>query len=143
MQSTDITTIRGADLMKTGLDLSQSFDPMLSIPLLGNSRKLAVATVLLQAQAIRAMMRYQIEAFGFLKHRFEQDVKLIDELSESGEYNDAFDVFATFMQNAATEYATEASKVMSISSKLASETAERVRREAEEAVEDIAVAATA
>ncbi len=88
-------------------------------------------------------MRYQIEALAFLKHRYEQDVKFVDDLVGSDEFNDAFDVFTTFMQNAATEYATEASKVINISSRLAAETARQVRKEAEEAVEDMSVAATA
>ena len=56
---------------------------------------------------------------------------------------DAFDVFTTFMQNAANEYAVAASKLVSIGSTLALETAVQIRREAEEAVEDISVAATA
>jgi hypothetical protein len=129
--------------MKTGLELPLTPFPMPTLPFIANGQKLVLSTVRLQAQVFKASMRYQIEALGFLKHRFEQDVKFVDDLAESNEFNDAFDVFATFMQNAATEYATEASKVISIGSKLASETAKRVRKEAEEVVEDISVAATA
>lgn len=129
--------------MKTGLELPQSPFPMPSLPFVANGQKLALATTRLQAQAFKAAMRYQIEALGFLKYRFEQDVKLVDDLAESNEFNDAFDVFTTFMQNATTEYATEASKVISIGSKLASETARQVRKEAKEVAEDISVAATA
>ena len=129
--------------MKAGLELPQTPFPMTTLPFVANGQKLALATARLQAQAFKAAMRYQIEALGFLKHRFEEDVKFVDDLAGSNELNDAFDVFTTFMQNAATEYATEASKVISIGSKLASETAKRVRKEAEQVAEDISVAATA
>ena len=112
-------------------------------PFAANAQKFALAAARLQAHAFKAGMRYQIEALGFMKHRYEMDVKLVDDLLASDELNDAFDVYTTFMQNAAMDYATEASKVASIGSRLASETARRVREETEEAVEDIAVAATA
>jgi hypothetical protein len=110
---------------------------------MAQGQKFVLAAARLQAQTFKAAMRYQIEALGFLKHRFEQDVKLVDDLVTSNEFNDAFDVFTTFMQNAANEYATEAGKVVAIGSKLASETAKEVRRKAEEAADDISVAATA
>lgn len=115
----------------------------LPLPYVANAQKFALGAARLHAQAFKAAMRYQIEALTFLKHRYEMDVKLVDDLLAGDEFNDAFDVFTTFMQNAATEYATEAGKVASIGSRLASETAKHVRKEAEEAAEDIAVAATA
>jgi hypothetical protein len=129
--------------MLTSSEPVQTAFPMLSLPFMANGQKFALATARLQAHAFKAMMRYQIETLAFLKHRYEQDVKLVDDLVASDEFNDAFDVFTTFMQNAATEYATEASKVINISSRLAAETAKQVRKEAEEAVEDISVAAIA
>jgi hypothetical protein len=92
----------------------------------------------LQAQAFRAAMRYQIETLAFLKHRYEQDVKLMDDLAESVELNDAFDVVSTFVQNATAEYATEAGKIASIGSKLASDTAKRLRIQAEATIGDMA-----
>jgi hypothetical protein len=129
--------------MKTGRELPQIPFLVPILPFVANGQKLALAATRLQAQAFKAAMRYQIEALGFLKRRFEQDVKFVDDLAGSNEFNDAFDVFATFMQNAATEYATEASKVISIGSKLASDTARRVRKETEEVADNISVAATA
>jgi len=107
-------------------------------PMLTSSHKFFQAGTQLQAHLIKSAMRYQIEALAFLKHRCEQDVRLIDDLVGSDEYNDAFDVFNTFVQKATAEYAAEASKVASISSRLASETARRVRKEAENTIEDMA-----
>lgn len=107
-------------------------------PFLANGQKFFLATARLQAQAFRGAMRYQIEMLNFLRHRCEQDVKLVDDLVTSDEFNDAFDVVTDFMQNAATEYTSEVGKVASIGSKLSSETAKRVRKQADEMVEDLA-----
>lgn len=103
-------------------------------------QNLMMAGVRLQAHAVKAALRYQIEMLSFLKHRCEQDLKLLDDLTGSDEFNDAFDVLASFWQNAATEYTNEAGKVAAIGSKVASETARQVRREADTALEDAAAA---
>lgn len=112
--------------------------PLASIPLFANGQKFFLATARLQAQAYKAAMRYQIEMLNFLKQRYEQDVKLVDELVASDKLNDAFDVVTDFMQNAATEYTSEAGKIARIGSKLSSETARRMRKQADEIVEDLA-----
>jgi hypothetical protein len=125
--------------MQTSLESSQTVVP----PILTNGQNLALGSALLQAHTFSAMMQYQIEALSFLKHRYEEDVKLINDLVASGELNDAFDVITVFLQNAATEYATETSKMISLGSKLAAETAKRVRRHAVETAKDISVATTA
>lgn len=109
-----------------------------ALPGFAESRKFFLAGVRLQAYAAKAALRYQIEALSFLKHRCEQDMKLVDDLVSGEEFNDAFDVVSNFMQNAATEYAAEVGKVASIGSKLASEAAKGVREEVDAAIEDIA-----
>lgn len=112
-------------------------------PFVAANQKLFHAGVRLQANAIKAAMRYQIETLSFLKRRCEADAKLMDDLSESEEFNDTFDVVSNFVQNAASEYTAEVSKFASIGSKLASETAKYARDEARGAVEDIAAASVA
>lgn len=111
-------------------------EPLAGLPFIANGQKIFLATARLQAHAFKAAMRYQIEMLNFLKHRYEQDVKLVDDLVSSGEFNDAFDVVTDFMQNAATEYTSEAGKFASIGSKLGAETARRIRKQAGELVED-------
>ncbi|PDQ23059.1 hypothetical protein CN311_00290 [Mesorhizobium sanjuanii] len=111
---------------------------LVSPPTPQNVQKLVFAGAFIQAHAFKAMMRYHIETLAFLKHRCEQDVKLAEDLIAGSEFNDAFDVFSTFLQNAASEYATEAGKVATLTSKLASETARRVRKDARTAIEDVA-----
>lgn len=104
----------------------------------GSGARFVHAAAQLQAQLFKAAMRYQIETLAFLKHRCERDVKLIDDLVASGEFEDAFDVVGAFVRNAATEYADEAGKFASIGSKLASEAARRLRKETDGAIQDIA-----
>ena len=86
----------------------------------------------LQAHAFKAVMSYQVETSAFLKHRCEQDVKLMDDLAASDQFNDAFDVVSNFVQNATSEYSTEAGKIALLGSRLASETAQRMRKEAKD-----------
>ena len=108
------------------------------LPMPENGQKVVLAAVSLQAHAFKAMMRYQIETLAFLKNRYEQDVKLADDLVAGFEFNDAFDIFSAFLQNATSEYALEAGKVAALTSKLASETARRLRKEARTSIEDVA-----
>lgn len=114
------------------------FVMMPPLPMVAGGEQMLHSSLRLQAQAFRAAMRYQIETLAFLKHRYEQDVKLMDDLAESAELNDAFDVVSTFVQNATAEYATEAGKIASIGSKLASDTAKRLRIQAEATIGDMA-----
>ncbi len=111
---------------------------MRSLPMAKSSQKFLLAAASLQAHAFKAMMRYQIETMSFLKHRYEQDLKLAEDLIAGPEFNDTFDVFTAFLQNATTEYASEAGKVAALTSKLASETATRVREEATSTIKDMA-----
>lgn len=114
-------------------------DPfVLTAPLAANVQKLLFSMARMQAQGYKAMMRYQIEALSFLKHRCEEDVKLVEDLAASADFTDAIDVYASFLQNAVTEYSSESGKMADISSRIASDTARRVRRETGAAIEDIA-----
>ena len=113
------------------------------VPFVQTGQKFLHATAALQAQSIRAMLRCQIEGVSFLKRRFEDDLKLVERLTGSDEFVDAFDVFVNFVQNASSDYAHEVGKFASIGAKLASETAGQVRKEAETAIDDMAAATVA
>jgi len=115
----------------------------LSQPFLANGQKYAFAMTRLQGQAFKAMMRYQIEALSFLKRRCEQDMKLVDDLAGSEDFNDAFDVYAAFLQNAVSEYSAETGKIAGIASKIASDAATGVQWEARAAAADMAASTTA
>jgi hypothetical protein len=123
--------------MQTKTELSPFAMP--SLPYIANGQKLFHAASKLQAHAFKAVMSYQVETLAFLKHRCEQDVKLMDDLAASDEFNDAFDVVSNFVQNATAEYSTEVGKIASIGSRLASETAQRIRKEAENNIKEMAL----
>jgi len=123
--------------------LDQSPLAMPSSLYVANNQKLFHAAAHLQAHAFKAFLRYQIETLAFLKRRCEQDMKLMDDLASSDEFNDTFDIVSNFVQNAASEYSAEASKFASINSKLASETAKHVREEADKTIGDIAATTVA
>lgn len=107
------------------------------MPTLASSQKLFSAGIQLQAQAMKAVLGYQIETLGFLKRRLEQDLAMTDELARSTEFNDALEVVSTYVQKAAADYTAEAGKMSSMGSRLASETAKRARDEAEGVIEDM------
>lgn len=109
-----------------------------SLPFLPFGQQAWLAVARLQAHAFKATMRYQIEMLDFLKHRYEQDIKLAESLVESTQYGDTLDVCSDFYQTAMSEYSSEAGKVANIGSKLASETTREIRREAETITEDMA-----
>ena len=108
------------------------------MPVFENAQRYMMANARLQAHLFKAFMSYQIEMLGFLRQRYEQDVKLADNLLASDQFNDSFDVIQGFMQNASTEYAVEAGKIASISSKIASNAAKEVTKEAQVAIDDLA-----
>jgi hypothetical protein len=108
-----------------------------------NVQKFWTAVTRLQANALKAALRYNVEALDFVKHRVEQDIKLFDDLSSSDGLKDAFDVYAGFMEGAFAEYSGETSKFASLGSRIASETADEVRRDAETVIEDMAASTVA
>jgi hypothetical protein len=122
----------------TGSPFAMSAEPFVAA-----GQKLFQAAARLQVHALKAAMKYQIETLSFLKRRCEDDMKLLEDLARSEEANDVFDVVASFIQNATSDYAAEAGRVASIGARLASETARRVRKEADDTIEDMAAATTA
>jgi hypothetical protein len=106
-------------------------------------QKMAFATARLQAHAFTSILRFQIEALMFLRHRLEQDMRLAESLARSSDFSDAFDMFAQFAQNAATEYSDESGRMAEITAKVASDAARKVRRETRGAIEDMAASTVA
>lgn len=92
----------------------------------------------LQGHAFKSMMSYQIEALTFLKHRYEQDMKLLDDLNASKEIDDAVHIYTDFFQNALSDYSKEAGKMANIGSKFATDTADRIQKETEALADELA-----
>ncbi|NJR13407.1 MAG: phasin family protein [Phyllobacteriaceae bacterium] len=95
----------------------------MQMPMLANGQQWVMASARLQAQAYRAAMRFQIEMLDFLRHRVEQDMKFIDDLSAKEDMSEAMDVVSGFMQHTASEYTSEVSKLASIGARLTSQAA--------------------
>ena len=83
---------------------------------------------------------YPIEALGFLRHRYEQDMKLVDDLVSSEDVNNAFDTYTGFFEKAVADYSMEASKVATMSSEIASEAGKQVQEEADIITKDVTAA---
>ncbi|TIN97675.1 MAG: phasin family protein [Mesorhizobium sp.] len=105
------------------------------LPMAENGQQFFLTAASLQMQAFKATMRYNVEALAFLKHRCEQHAKLADDLITGTQFNDTF---AAFLQNATSQYVTEAGKVATLTSRLASETARHMRKGARIAIENAA-----
>jgi hypothetical protein len=106
-------------------------------------REFMLTAARVQAQAAKAVLRYQIEMLDFVRHRCEQDIKLVDDLVKGDALDDAFDVYSSFLQQAASDYTDEAGKVAAIGSKLAAESAKEARTAARTVIEDAAAATAA
>lgn len=102
------------------------------------AQKAFTAMAEIQGEAFKAMLNYQIETLAFLKQRFEKDLKLVDQLAASAEHGDAYDVCVDFYREAFSDYSNEASKLARLESRVASETAKKLRKESRDFAEDIA-----
>jgi hypothetical protein len=111
---------------------------VLYAPTATDGQRMLFAIARMQGHAFKSMLRFQMEAAEFLRRRIAQDIKLVDDLTRSADFTDAFDVFAGFFQNAAAEYSGEAGKVAEIGSKVASETARKLRIETRGSIDDMA-----
>jgi hypothetical protein len=96
-----------------------------------NGQKLLHTMARMQGHAMRAVLNMQIETLGFLKHRYEQDLKLVDLLTGSAGIGDAFSVCSEFWKETVNEYSDEAGKIVSINSRLAAEAASKIRADVE------------
>ena len=112
-------------------------------PIVWDGQKAVFAMAHLQAQAFKAMMRYSIESASFLKHRCEEDVRLIDDLAAAKDFGEALEVFAEFSRDALSDYSREAGKMAGMGSKVASTALVQVRKEAETAMEEMGAATVA
>lgn len=95
----------------------------------------------LQASAAKAALKWQIESLGFLKHRYEQDLKFINELLDTPEPGEMLSACSCFMQNALDEYSKETVKATNFGSRIVTDTAREIRSEAEK-VSEAAMMAT-
>ena len=92
----------------------------------------------LQAEALKAALRYQIEILRFGKNRCEQNLRLLENISSPGHVTDAFDLCCNFWQNAVLDYSEEVAHMAELGSSVAAKAAKRVRQGEKLVVEDLA-----
>jgi hypothetical protein len=109
---------------KPGFDL-----PMAAFLPLGDSNQLAVSALKMPTTMAKTLLRYQVEGLSFLQHRFQRDIKLMDDIIAAEKTNDTFDVISDYWHNTASDYAKEVSKTLAINARFASDAAGVVREE--------------
>ena len=109
-----------------------------SVPFAHVAQSIIRASTHMQAHALKAMIRAQIETVAFARHRYERNLKLIDDLVESEKYQNTFGVYGEFCRDAASEYAEEMRKLTSLGTRLVSDSTELVDGEIEKIFEDAA-----
>lgn len=110
---------------------------------LGESRKAFAVTVRMQAQSMQTLLRWQGESLSFLARRSEAAAQFLDDLVADEEFKDAFDIAATYMQNAALDWAGETGRLATLVPQIASEAATAMKQQADAVAEDIAAATVA
>lgn len=110
--------------------LKSAFDlPMASFPPLGDRNQLAASALKMPTTMAKTLLRYQIEGLSFLQHRFQRDIKLLDDIIAAEKTNDTFDVISDYWRDAASDYAKEVSKTLAINARFASDTADIAKDE--------------
>lgn len=110
---------------------------------LGQSRKAFAVGVRIQAQSLKAMLRWQGESLSFLARRSGAAARFLDDLVADEEFRDAFDITAAYMQNATMDWMDETGRLAALVPQIASEAATTLQEQAEAAAEDIAAATVA
>jgi hypothetical protein len=112
-----------------------------SSQMLMNTENFMMSLARLNGLALQSILRMNVEAMSFVKHRYEQDVKILDALVKCEGINEAMNTYTQFMKDTVTEYSEEVGNIVDIGSKAGAETAKRIRKEAS-ALSDEAFAAS-
>ncbi|WP_428697590.1 phasin family protein [Stappia sp.] len=94
----------------------------------------------MQSEALRATLDWQAGMLDFLRHRIEQDVRLVDRLMHAREPDEVVSTCSEFCSQAFDDYTREAVKAARYGQDVASETSEKVRKDAEDLSDDLKTA---
>ena len=118
----------------------QFFDKTSDINELASSLpKLIQASARLQAHVFNSCMKCNIEMLDFLKHRFEQDMKLVEEVTCCQDSDKVVKTCMDFWECAVSEYSSEAGKLAAMNSQAAGQ----IEKVARTLGQDIAAAGNA
>jgi len=125
-----MTTPKASDFIKQMNEIN---------PMAANLPKMIQASTRMQAQLFNNCMKYNIEVLNFLKHRFEQDMKLVESVTKTEDSGKAFKAYMNFWQSAVREYTDEAGKLAAINNDVAS----KIEQEAHAITENMSTAGNA
>lgn len=101
------------------------------------ARNLFLTQCRLNVEASKTVLRCQIELLRFCSHQLQHYQTFLDDLVESFDLNDTFEVVADFTQNALVEAPQESARLAGMASRMVSASAKVVRELADETVEDM------
>ena len=107
-------------------------------PMMNLARQFSVAVGHSQAHSVQALMRVQIELLSFSKHRTQANVKLIDDLIVSEQYQNTFGVYGEFCKDMIAGYISEVGKISNFGSKVLSDAAMNSASEIDDVLDDMA-----
>ncbi|PDT15190.1 hypothetical protein CO670_19415 [Rhizobium sp. J15] len=88
-------------------------------------------------EAYKAIARFQVELLTFYGRRLQLYQAFLDDLVESVELHDTFEVVADFTQNAIAEGPRESARLARIISRMGSSTTKVMRELADDTIEDM------
>ena len=92
----------------------------------------------MQAAAIEATLRYQIEALKFLQNRLNSDLRLMEDCQSPDHQSDLFDVWCTFWQDALFDYVKGGARFAEMGSTSLRKTVTRLHGDEKRLVENMA-----
>lgn len=84
---------------------------------LADFSQIAMTLPHMQAALLKVMVGQQHEVASFAAGRLEEDMKLLDQITKAGSVKDLSAACLNFCQDAATQYAAEAGKLVEASSR--------------------------
>jgi len=88
----------------------------------------------MQASQWKSVMKWQVDQMNFMKHRYEQDMKFIDDLLETPDPAEMLNLYTCFLQNALDDYSNEAA---SMGGKFMADSVREIRLQAKARAEDL------
>ncbi len=92
----------------------------------------------MQAAAIEATLRYQIEALKFLQNRLNSDLRLTEDCQSPDHQNDLFDVWCTYWQDSLLDYVNAGARLAEMGSTSIRKAATRLHDDEKRLVENMA-----
>lgn len=108
-------------------------NPMMADDMIKSGEKLFFSMAHMNGYLLQSMLRFNLEALNFARHRVEQDLKTVRSIAGCKSFSELNDAGTEFCQRAFDEYSAEATKLATLGAGLATQAAEQVQKEAAKA----------